>query len=146
MKTLKLVSVLTILFLTISVPNLSAQDENQNNLKDKKERKGDFHQISNLSEDQKTKIKEIKTSHQKEIMPIRNEIREKEAHLQTLMTKDIVDLNEIYKLIDEISIKKTIIAKKRAENIQNIRKLLTPEQKVEFDLKQCKRKNRHNED
>jgi Spy/CpxP family protein refolding chaperone len=98
--------------------------------------------ISNLTESQKTKIKELRTNLKKEILPLRNTLTEKRAKLQTLETADKSDLVAIQNTIDEIH---TIVAKMqkmKAAQHQEIRKILTAEQRVEFDLTKQNRRKR----
>lgn len=93
-----------------------------------------FMNIPDLTEDQKEQIKEMRTMHMKEIMPLKNELNEKEAHLQTISTGDNVDLNKVYATIDEIAEIKVNTAKKRAAFKQEVRKVLTEDQRVFFDM------------
>ena len=87
-----------------------------------------------LTEDQQAKVKDIKAKNQKVMLDLRNKLSEKEARLQTVSTGDKVDINAVYKAIDEIGAIEITIAKKRAETHQSIRKILTDEQRVSFDL------------
>ncbi|NPA67136.1 MAG: Spy/CpxP family protein refolding chaperone [Chlorobi bacterium] len=99
--------------------------------------------IPNLTESQKAQIKEMRTENLKEIKPLRNELREKEAHLQTLQTSDNPNINEIYALIDETGALKTQIAKKRAGFRQDVRKILTEEQRVYYDMQLSKSREKN---
>jgi Spy/CpxP family protein refolding chaperone len=110
---------------------------------DKKEGRRQF-EIPGLTDDQKAKIKDIRTAAMKEMIPLKNELREKEAHLQSVSTGNNVDLNVINKGIDDIGAVKTTIAKKHAAERYNIRQLLTDDQKVFFDSHQPgKNRERH---
>jgi Spy/CpxP family protein refolding chaperone len=91
--------------------------------------------ILNLSPDQKSKMKELRTQMNKETIQLRNQIREKHARLLTLEMADKADLTAINTAIDEIQALKTKMMKLQAAHKQEIRKLLTPEQRVEFDLR-----------
>ena len=98
--------------------------------------------IPDITEDQKEQIKEIKTNHMKNVLPIRNQIQEKQAKLQTLSTANKVDMVKINKTIEEIGELKVSIAKKRAAHRQGIRNVLSEDQRVIFDSMPMK-KGRH---
>lgn len=89
--------------------------------------------IPDLTEEQTQKIEAIELAKQKEILPISNQINEKEARLRTLQTADKVDMKAIYATIDEVSALRAQIAKKDAETHQAVRALLTDDQRVFFD-------------
>ena len=89
--------------------------------------------IPDLTDDQITKIKQISLDHKKAVMETRNLMREKDAHLQTLQTKDNPNMAEINKTIDEIGALRTQLQKSSAQHRQDVRNLLTPAQKVAFD-------------
>jgi Spy/CpxP family protein refolding chaperone len=92
-----------------------------------------LNRIPDITEEQKEQIKEIKTDHMKEVLPIRNQIDEKQAQLKTLSTADKVDMPKVNKTIEEIGELKVNIAKKRAAHRQGIRNALTEDQRVVFD-------------
>ena len=54
--------------------------------------------------------------------------------MKTLETAENPDIKAINNLIDEMSVIKTKMAKDRAANHQEVRKLLTEEQRIKFDL------------
>jgi Spy/CpxP family protein refolding chaperone len=89
--------------------------------------------IPNLTEDQEKKIQDLRTPFEKEILPIKNQLGEKRAHLRTLETADKVDDKAINGTIDEISQLEGQLMKKEAAYKQAIRKLLTDEQRIQFD-------------
>lgn len=86
-----------------------------------------------LNEEQKTEIEKIHTENMKESLQIRNQIGEKEAQLRTLETAEKADMGKINKVIDEIGSLKTKMKKMHAQAKQNVRALLTDEQRVKFD-------------
>ncbi len=92
-----------------------------------------------FTEEQQEAIKKIKVETEKEIKPLRNKLREMEAHQQTLTTADKANMGAIYKNIDEMSEVKAEMAKIRASKHQEIRKLLTEEQLIKFDSFKGKR-------
>jgi len=105
-----------------------------NNMQQNKKAQGMFMNIPDLTDAQQTKLKEMRTAHMKEMMPLKNELKEKQAHLQTLQTADKPDMNAINKEIDEIGVIKTNMAKKHAAFRQEVRKILTDDQRVFFDM------------
>jgi Spy/CpxP family protein refolding chaperone len=99
--------------------------------------------IPNLTEDQKKKIKDLKTPMQKEILPLKNQLSEKKAHLKTLQTAEKADLKSINSTIDEMTQLQSQIMKKHAAHIQAVRALLTDEQRIAFDTRANHGKRSH---
>ncbi len=99
--------------------------------------------IPNLTEEQKTQIDAINLKYKKEVLPLHNEIREMRAKITTLTTQDKVNLEEVYALIDAIALKHAEIEKKRTAKHNDIRNLLTEEQRVVFDMHQTKNHSNH---
>jgi Spy/CpxP family protein refolding chaperone len=97
------------------------------------------HEIPNLSPEQKTKIKAIRIQSQKEILPLKGQLGEKKAKLQTMEIAEKPDMAMINILIDEVHALEGKISKLRAAQKQEIRKLLTTDQRVVFDTKHLKR-------
>lgn len=96
-----------------------------------------YHRIPNLTEAQQKKIDDLMVKHLKEVTPLRNELLEKEARLNTLESADKPDMNAINKTIDEIAALKAQIMKKRVAHRTEVAALLTDEQRVFFNA------NRH---
>lgn len=94
----------------------------------------------NLTDEQKSQIKKLKIANMKEMLPIKNQLAEKKAHIRTLTTADNVDMNAVNKTIDEIGNIKATMMKKQAAHKQEIRKLLNDEQRIHFDMKMSKHK------
>ncbi len=84
--------------------------------------------IMDLTEDQQQKLQEIRISHQKEMQYDNNLIREKEAHLKTLLSASERDNKAVNKTIDEISASRGELLKKRIANQNEMKSILTPEQ------------------
>lgn len=93
--------------------------------------------LPGLTEDQKKQIKDIMLKTREAVLPLTNQLREKEAHLQTLQTAGQVDMKAVDQTIDEMGALRIQIAKKRAASRQDIRKLLTDEQRVVFDSRKA---------
>lgn len=89
--------------------------------------------IPNLTQDQQTKIEKLKTVHMREMISFKTQLAEKKAHKNTLMTAKTIDLKAVNKVIDEMSSIKTQMQKNNAKRHNDVRNLLTDEQKVFFD-------------
>jgi Spy/CpxP family protein refolding chaperone len=89
--------------------------------------------IPDLTDVQKEQMQNLHLELLKAMKPLQNEIREKEAHLQTLQVADKVNMSEINKVIENIGQLRTKIMKLNAAHHQEIRSLLTEEQRVFFD-------------
>jgi len=94
--------------------------------------------IPGLTDDQKSKLKELKLSHYKEVQPLKNELIELKAKEHTLATAEKVDLKAIDANIDEITKLQNQLKKAHAANTQKIRALLTDEQRMYFDTRKAK--------
>ncbi len=92
-------------------------------------------QILNLTEEQKSKIKALRLEHFKEIQPLRNHLDELKAKEHTLTTLEKPDINTINANIDEITKTQNQMMKLRAKHHEQVRELLTDEQRVYFDMK-----------
>ncbi len=95
--------------------------------------KGLMWQRLNLTEEQQEKIAGLRLEMQKELLPLRNQLGEKRAKMRTLATTENADLKALNRLIDESKDLQAEMAKLRLANRQQIRKLLTEEQRIMFD-------------
>lgn len=91
--------------------------------------------LPNLTDTQKKQMEELRTKHLAAVTPLRNQLMEKKAHLQTLLTTATVDNKEIDKTINDIAALETSKLKEAVNHDQQIRAILTPEQRVIFDSK-----------
>lgn len=89
--------------------------------------------IPNLTEEQQAKLETLRTTHWKDAQNNRNLIAEKSAKLNTLRSADNADMKAINKTIDEMSSLRSTMQKSREQHIQDIRSVLTDEQRVYFD-------------
>lgn len=128
MKNKNLVVTALFIFLAAGVFAQKGNMPQKNNME-----KGMFMKIPDLTDAQQEKIKTLRTAHMKEMLPLKNDLREKQAHLQTLQTSDKQDMNAINKQIDDIYVVKTQMTKKHAALRQEVRKILTDDQRVWFD-------------
>lgn len=96
--------------------------------------------IPNLTKVQSDKISEIRTAHMKVSNDLRNQLREKKAHLQTLQSTDNANQKDIDGTIDAITGLQNKLMKNRMAMRLEVRKQLTDEQKVYFDSHMMKHK------
>jgi len=87
-----------------------------------------------LTDEQKTKLKDLKIAHQKETLKLRNKMGELHAHLRTLSTAEVADMKAINATIDEITQTQNQMMKSREGFKQQIRGMLTDEQRLQFDM------------
>ncbi len=97
------------------------------------------YRVPGLNKDQEAKIKKSKLNMEKERLPLENQKAEKAAHLKTLNADDNVDQGAIDRTIDEIALFDARIAKLENRHYQEVRSLLTDEQRVYFDSHARKR-------
>lgn len=98
--------------------------------------------LLDLSEEQQEQVKQHWLEGQEEMLPLRNELREKRARLQTLRTSADYDKSAVNSLIQEIGELETNMMLLREEHRQEMRSFLTAEQKVIFDAHRLNRGNR----
>lgn len=91
--------------------------------------------LPNLTEDQKEQIKEIRLNGQKEALPIRNALGEKKAKLRTLTTSEDYNERTVNGVIDEIADLEASIMKLKETHRQEVRSILTEEQRIVFDTR-----------
>ncbi len=125
------------IFLSTVVFSVNAQDTKSN---PHCNGKGPMGQIPNLTETQKTKITDIRTAHMKISNNLRNQLKEKRAHLQTLTLLDNPDQKAIDGTIDEITGLQNQLMKNGTAMRIEIRSQLTDEQKVYFDSHSMRKK------
>ena len=89
--------------------------------------------IPDLTEDQQNKIDALQVAHLKEMTAFRNQMNELRAKKHTLMTSDNADLKEINSVIDQMTALHGKMMKASAKHQQDVRSLLTDDQKVFFD-------------
>jgi Spy/CpxP family protein refolding chaperone len=90
--------------------------------------------IPDMTEQQKEQMQQLRTEHLKIMLPLKNQLQEKMARLHTLSTAEKVNINDINKEIEKIGELKIKLMKERAAHRQDIRKLLTEDQRVMFDM------------
>jgi Spy/CpxP family protein refolding chaperone len=95
--------------------------------------RGEHMMIPDLTDQQAEQIKSMRVEHMKEMQSLRNQIGEKKARLRTLSTVDKVNMTEINKVIDEIGKIQTQMMKMKEQHRQDVRKMLSDDQRIFFD-------------
>jgi Spy/CpxP family protein refolding chaperone len=132
----KVLAILVACLLFFGANQLMAQQGN--NMQKGPKGQGINCKIPDLTEAQQKKIEELRLDHQKNMLQFKNQLAEKETHLQTLRTADKADMAAINKTIDEIGAIKIQMMKERENHLQLVRAQLTESQKIQFDLHQAK--------
>ncbi|MCK5856103.1 MAG: Spy/CpxP family protein refolding chaperone [Bacteroidales bacterium] len=91
--------------------------------------------IPDLTVEQAEKIKSLRLEMMKKINPLKAQIKEKRAHLNTLSIVEKPDMKAINKTIDEIGALRIEMMKIHAQMRQDVRAVLTEDQRVIFDSK-----------
>ena len=138
MKTSKLVMLLFVMIFTgMSINSMAQRDLMRLQNFQKGQRMNQQNEwmcpIPDLTEDQQAKIKTIRLKNQKEMTKKRNLMREKRVHLITLQSEDNLNMKEINNIIDQIADMRAEMMKSRIANHQEVRNLLTDDQKMFFD-------------
>ncbi|MCF8371310.1 MAG: periplasmic heavy metal sensor [Bacteroidales bacterium] len=100
--------------------------------------KGDKHlgpHIPDLTEAQEKQMQTLRLKFGQDVLPLKNEMKEKEARLISLKTAKDIDIAAINKQIEEIGQVKINLEKKHAALEQEMRKVLTDEQRLHFDMR-----------
>ena len=90
--------------------------------------------IPDLTADQIQQIQKLKLQHQKEMLPLKTELKAKRLELKSLILEN-ADQKKIDAKIDDIGKAMTKLMKKKVAHRMAIRKLLTEDQKVYFDAR-----------
>lgn len=132
--TMKMKSILLLAALFLGVQLMQAQPAR--GMRERGTRMGynqDCPGIPDLTEAQKEQIQKLRTAHLKEMQDFRNQVGENRARHRTLMTAAKADQKAIDANIDEYTKLRNQMMKKQAAHRQQIRNLLTDDQKVFFD-------------
>ena len=95
--------------------------------------------IPNLTGEQEESLKALHIQLEKEALPLKNQLREKQARLQTLVTAENYDQKATEKVVEDIGELKTDLMKLKVSHDQSIRSLLTDEQLIFFNKHQSMR-------
>lgn len=89
--------------------------------------------IPNLEEDQKIEMQNLRVAHKAKVAELKAEERVLKAELDQLSLVVKADMNKIYAKVDEVSAVQGDIVKARIRHQQEVRGLLTLEQRVAYD-------------
>ena len=95
--------------------------------------------IPDLTEDQEQAIEKLKTSHLKKANAFRADLKVLKAELNKLELAENPDRKKINSKIDEVFVLKAKMAKEASNHRQEVRSLLTEDQRVIFDAHARKR-------
>ena len=109
--------------------NIIAQGMNQH----KKQFEKQVHQQLNLTEEQQTKVDELKFTHQKEIIDLKADLEKKELDLTQLKSKGNYTRDEYLNKVDEIISARNKIALCIANHQMDVYQLLDDNQKKEWN-------------
>jgi len=135
MKTMKKIAVFTMAVMLMSGTSLFAQNGRNYSKQGEgyNQQNKACYRIPDLTEDQQAKIEALRLDHLKEMTALRNQTNELRAKKQTLMTTDNTDMKEINSVIDQMTELQNKKMKVSAKHQQDVRNLLTDDQKVYFD-------------
>ena len=91
--------------------------------------------LPGLTEMQQKQIKKEKLKNMQAMTPLKNKIREKHAHLVTLLSSDDLDMKDVNKTIDEIGALNAKMLQQQVSHHRAVRDLLNPDQKVIYDAR-----------
>ena len=98
--------------------------------------------IPDLTEEQKAQVQELRVDQMKQMTTFRNQLMEKRARLRTLETQDNTDMNAINSVIEEMGDIRTNMHKAQAEHRQEVREILTDEQRAFYDNRMMHRRGK----
>ncbi|HRW61923.1 MAG TPA: Spy/CpxP family protein refolding chaperone [Bacteroidales bacterium] len=137
---LKKTSLVLVAILFIALNSANAQrGRNYQNRQDDSRPNFACQMLPDLTEEQQTKVEALRVTHLKEMNTFRNQMDELRARKQTLMASDNADMKELNGVIDQMSGLHNKMMKSSAKHLQEVRSLLTDEQKVYFDSRPMRR-------
>ncbi len=91
--------------------------------------------LPGLTETQIKSIKKEKLKNMKAMTQLKNKIREKHAHLVTLLSSDDLDMKDVNNTIDQLGTLNSKMLKQQVTYHRAVRDQLTPDQQVVYDAK-----------
>jgi Spy/CpxP family protein refolding chaperone len=89
----------------------------------------------NLTDEQRTKIQDLRLAHQKEMIPLRSDLQKLHANMKLELTADKFNESKVKSIQGDISKAMNEIASKMILHQRAVRDLLTPEQRKHFDTR-----------
>ncbi|MDR3628639.1 MAG: Spy/CpxP family protein refolding chaperone [Ignavibacteriaceae bacterium] len=148
MKTLALSIITVILFTFCTVGTGNAQQNpdkghaSGKGMKGMMAHKDDMMKKLNLSDQQKDKIADLKTSFQKNMVDLRSDLKKNQIDLKSLRSKDNITREDLIASVDKVNKSKNAIALAFANHIFDVYQVLTPEQQKTWK-ENAKGKNFH---
>jgi Spy/CpxP family protein refolding chaperone len=118
---LVLILALTGVFLGTAVPQPKQKQKNEYF-------KGQMLAKLNLTDEQKSKIADLRMDHQKAMIDLKADLEKKVLALKELRLKENIDRNSVLAAVKDINEAKNNIAIARANNMMDMYEVLTPEQ------------------
>lgn len=116
--------------ITVIVVGIAATDLNAQNRKFKR---GEFHKPKienlNLTDAQKSKVDELRTKHQKEIIDLRADLEKAQLDVREIKNKADFKRNDLVNAVEKINSIKNKIALNRANHQMDVYELLDDKQK-----------------
>ena len=137
---LKTILILCVSFGVTAKLHAQAKREQQRTYQVREAGRATMAQNLSLTDEQKSKMQALKLNLQKEMLPIKNKIGENEASIRSLSTLDNVDLKAVNKIIDDNGLLKADIAKLFMANRQEVRKMLSDDQRIIFDTQKFQKR------
>jgi Spy/CpxP family protein refolding chaperone len=95
---------------------------------------GGMMQMLDLSEEQQSQMEELRLAHHKEMLPLQAQLETLETNLKLEMTAEKFDEGKAKKIVAEMEALRTEMHIKRLLHQQQVRNMLTAEQRQTFDL------------
>lgn len=108
----------------------------------KEQRRPMQQRIPDLTEEQDAALKTLKVTHEKESLPLKNQVNELEAQLQTLITQEEINKTEAGRVIERLGDIKVEMMKLKVDHTTEVKSILTDEQKVFFNRQLTRQKDR----
>lgn len=89
--------------------------------------------VANLTPEQKTKLQDLRLTHQKEMLPIQSQLQKLQSDLKLELTADKANDGKVKSLQGEISKLTSDLGAKKFAHMRSMREVLTPEQRKAFD-------------
>lgn len=99
--------------------------------------------LPDLTDEQMSQIKTLRIEMLKKVNPLKAQIKEKRAHIETLSLADQADMKAINKSIDELTQLQAQLMKIMAKFRQDVRAILTPDQRAVYDSRVRQMKQKH---
>ncbi len=111
------------ILLSLSISSVYAQPMKKQNIRQ------NIYSKLNLTDDQKDKIDQLRTAHQKRMVDLRADLEKSLINKKELMQKGNYSRTDYLKVIQDIQRKKEALANEKANHRMDVYESLTPEQK-----------------